>query len=64
MGLPIPNFGFGLVFVGPLLGFLIIVLTRFLSEQIGALAAIANNTAENARASRIGAKYSKHLAEK
>jgi len=36
--------GWTYVFLMPIYGFLIIVLTRFLSEQIKALSAIANNT--------------------
>jgi hypothetical protein len=36
--------GWSYVFLMPIYGFLIIVLTRFLSEQIKALSAIANNT--------------------
>lgn len=36
--------GWPAVFLMPIYGFLIIVLTRFLSEQIKALSAIANNT--------------------
>lgn len=43
-GIPILGSGWTYVFLMPIYGFLIIVLTRFLAEQIKALSAIANNT--------------------
>jgi hypothetical protein len=45
-GIPMQYLGSGwaAVFLMPIYGFLIIVLTRFLSEQIKALSAIVNNT--------------------
>lgn len=46
---PVPdfgNFGFILVFVGPILGFFTIIASRYVAELVGALAAIANNTAK------------------
>ncbi len=47
LGIPMGQYldsGWTDVFLMPIYGFLIIVLTRFLSEQIKALSAIANNT--------------------
>ncbi len=44
IGLPILETGWGAIIAMPIIGFLLIVFSRFLSEQIRALAAIANNT--------------------
>jgi len=48
-GLPLGMIGMGsyvyfLILLGPLSGFLLIVITRFLAEQIRALASVANHT--------------------
>jgi Na+-transporting methylmalonyl-CoA/oxaloacetate decarboxylase gamma subunit len=48
-GLPLGTMGMGvyvyfLILLGPLSGFLVIVITRFLAEQIRALASVANYT--------------------
>ena len=44
LGIPYLNTGWMAVITMPIIGFLIIVVSRFLSEQIRALASIANNT--------------------
>lgn len=49
IGLPLGRIGMGsyvyfLILLGPLSGFLVIVVTRFLAEQIRALASVANHT--------------------
>ncbi len=44
IGLPYLETGWTAVFTMPIVGFLIIVFSRFLAEQIKALSAIANNT--------------------
>lgn len=46
---PVPDFGdfgFILVFIGPILGFFTIIASRYVAELVRALAAIANNTAK------------------
>jgi hypothetical protein len=47
IGLPFLKTGFLFVIVMPIYGFLIIVSTRFLAEQLRALSSIANNTRRN-----------------
>jgi hypothetical protein len=42
--LPFLSTGWAAVIITPIIGFLIVVISRFLSEQVRALAAIANNT--------------------
>ena len=44
LGIPYLETGWTAVITMPIIGFLIIVISRFLSEQIRALASIANNT--------------------
>ncbi len=44
IGLPFISGGFISIFVSPILGFLIIVISRFFAEQITVLASIAKNT--------------------
>ena len=44
LGVPFINMGILSIIFAPIYGFLIIILTRFLAEQIRALVAIANNT--------------------
>lgn len=44
LGIPYLETGWIAVFTMPIIGFLIIVISRFLSEQIRALSSIANNT--------------------
>jgi hypothetical protein len=44
IGVNVLSFGLAGVLINPILGFLIIVLSRFIAEQSRALAAIANNT--------------------
>jgi hypothetical protein len=44
LDLPYLETGWMAIITGPIVGFLIIVISRFLSEQIRALASIANNT--------------------
>ncbi|MBF0235811.1 MAG: hypothetical protein HQK65_22670 [Desulfamplus sp.] len=47
MGIPLSDFGIAGVMIMPIIGYLIIILSKFLSEQFKALAAIANNTSKN-----------------
>ena len=44
LGIPYLNTGWMAILTMPIVGFLIIVFSRFLAEQIKALSAIANNT--------------------
>jgi len=44
IGLRFPVLGWTGIFLLPIIGYLIVILTRFLAEQFRALAAIANNT--------------------
>jgi hypothetical protein len=44
LGIPYLNTGWMAILIMPIVGFLIIVFSRFLAEQIKALSAIANNT--------------------
>jgi len=46
IGLGFMQFGVMTVIVGPIIGFLIIILTRFIAEQLRIFAALANNTKE------------------
>jgi hypothetical protein len=49
LGIGFITSGFSSVVVLPLVGFFIIVITRFLAEQFRALTSIANSTAQNTR---------------
>lgn len=48
LGIPYLNTGWMAVLTMPIIGFLIVVISRFLSEQIRALSSIANNTKKQA----------------
>ena len=47
IGLPFMESGIEFIVLFPIIGFLIIVFTRFLAEQFRALSSIANNTRKN-----------------
>jgi hypothetical protein len=44
IGLGFLNFGAAVIIIGPVIGFFIIIITRFLAEQLRLFAALANNT--------------------
>jgi hypothetical protein len=46
LGLSFLRYGILTVIIGPIIGFFIIILSRFLAEQLRILAALANNTKE------------------
>lgn len=43
------DFGWMVIFIGPVLGFFIIIISRFIAEQLRIFAAIANNTKDIAQ---------------
>ncbi len=47
LGLPLPSYGWLGIVLFPIIGLLIILFTRFISESWNAIAAIANNTAHH-----------------
>jgi hypothetical protein len=46
IGLGFMRFGPAVILIGPIVGFFIIIITRFLAEQLRLFAALANNTKE------------------
>jgi hypothetical protein len=46
IGLGFMRFGVSVIIVGPIIGFFIIIISRFFAEQLRILAALANNTKE------------------
>jgi hypothetical protein len=46
MGMGFLSFGAAVIFIGPVIGFFIIIIFRFLAEQLRIFAALANNTKE------------------
>jgi len=46
IGLGFLRFGAGVIIIGPVIGFFIIIITRFLAEQLRIFAALADNTKE------------------
>jgi hypothetical protein len=49
IGMGFMSFGALVIIIGPVIGFLVIIISRFLAEQLRILAALANNTKEIAR---------------
>jgi len=46
IGMGFLNFGAGIIFMGPIIGFFIVIISRFVAEQLRILTALANNTKE------------------
>jgi len=46
IGIGFMRFGVAVIIIGPVIGFFIIIISRFIAEQLRVLAALANNTKE------------------
>ena len=56
IGLGFMNFGVAVIIIGPIVGFFIIIFSRFVAEQLRLLAALADNTKEIAANIKKSAK--------
>ena len=55
LGLGFMSFGIGVVVIGPVIGFFIIILFRFIAEQLRMFASLVNNTKEIANSCKSNA---------